>query len=225
VGNKKTVLVVDDHPLFREGVKSLIAHHRHFEVVGEAGNGHEGLDKARELRPDLVVMDLSLPDQSGIEVTRKIRSLLTNTRVTILSIHSKIEHITEAFRAGATGYVVKESVSERLLECLEALSRGEYFVDSSLSHKVAENLMKLDQREAKITDEGYGTLTPREQQVMRFLAEGLSTKEISEKLFISPKTVENHRANIMSKLDTHSTMELVRYAARLGLIDVDLWKG
>ena len=202
-----------------------IAHHRLFEVVGEARNGHEGLEKARSLRPDLVVMDLSLPDQSGIEVTRKIRSLLTDTRVMILSMHSKIEHIAEAFRAGVTGYVVKESVTERLVECLEALSSGEYFMDASLSHKVAESLMRFGEQETKITDVGYGTLTPREQQVMHFLAEGLSTKEIAEKLFISPKTVENHRANIMSKLDLHSTMELVRYAARLGVIDVDLWKG
>ncbi|MCD6294920.1 MAG: response regulator transcription factor [Deltaproteobacteria bacterium] len=224
MSKKKTVLIVDDHPLFREGLKSLLAGHSGFEVVGEAGTGREALLKAEELRPDLVVMDLSLPDQSGIDVTRSIRGLLSETRIMMLSMHSKIDYITEAFQVGATGYVVKESASERLIECLETVSRGEYFIDASLSHQVAKNLMESGEKAAKITDAGYGLLTSREQQVMRLIAEGLATKKIAEKLFISPKTVENHRTNIMNKLDLHSAMELVRYAAKLGLIDVDLWK-
>ena len=222
---RKTVLIVDDHPLFREGLKSLLARHSSFEVIGEAGNGNDGLKKAKKLMPDLVVMDISLPDQSGIEVTSKIRSLLPETRVIVLSMHTKIDYITEAFRQGATGYVVKESATEKLMECLEIVSKGEYFVDSSLSHRVVKSLLESDEKERKITDDGYNTLTPREQQVMRLLAEGHSTKQIAENLFISPKTVENHRSNIMSKLELHTIMELVRYAARLGLIDVDLWKG
>jgi len=225
MGKKNTVLIVDDHPLFREGLKSILARRSGFEVVGEAGNGTEGFRKAKKLKPDLVVMDLSLPDQSGIEVTHKIRSSLPETRVMVLSMHAKIDYITEAFRKGATGYVVKESATEKLMECLETVSRGEYFIDSSLSHKVVKSLMESDQKEGKITNAGYSTLTPREQQVMRLVAEGLSTKEIGEKLFISPKTVENHRSNILNKLELHSTMELVRYAAKLGLIDVELWKG
>jgi len=225
VRKRKTVLIVDDHPLFREGLKSLLARHSSFEVIGEAGNGNDGLKKAKKLMPDLVVMDISLPDQSGIEVTSKIRSLLPETRVIVLSMHTKIDYITEAFRQGATGYVVKESATEKLMECLEIVSKGEYFVDSSLSHRVVKSLLESDEKERKITDDGYNTLTPREQQVMRLLAEGHSTKQIAEKLFISAKTVENHRSNIMSKLEVHTIMELVRYAARLGLIDVDLWKG
>ena len=202
-----------------------MASHSGFEVIGEAGTGREALLKAEELRPDLVVMDLSLPDQSGIDVTRSMRGLLSETRIMMLSMHAKIDYITEAFQAGATGYVVKESASERLIECLETVSSGEYFIDASLSHQVAKNLMKSGEKNAKTTDVGYGTLTSREQQVMRLIAEGLTIKKIAKKLFISPKTVENHRTNIMNKLDVHSAMELVRYAARLGLIDVDLWKG
>ena len=139
-------------------------------------------------------------------------------------MHSKIDYIAEAFQAGATGYVVKESASERLLHALEYVSRGEYFLDSSVSQEVVKKLMESPAREAKITNAAYGTLTPREQEVMRLLAESLSAKQVAEKLFISPKTVENHRSNIMSKLDLHSTVELIRYAAKLGLIDVDLWK-
>ena len=221
---KKTILVVDDHPFFREGLKSLLARNAQFEIIGEAGSCDEGLRKAKELMPDLVVMDISLPDGSGIEATRTMRSLLPETRVVILSMHAKIDYITESFRAGATGYVVKESATEMLSKCLEAVSRGEYFMDPSLHHKVVENVMKSREQEAEITDIDYNILTPREQQVLRLLAEGLSTKKIAEQLFISPKTVKNHRSNIMSKLDLHSAIELVRYTAKSGLTDVNLWQ-
>jgi len=225
VKTKKSVLLVDDHPLFREGLKSLIARSAGFEVVGEAANAEDGLKQASSLQPDLVVMDISLPDGNGISVTRDIINRLPKIQVLIMSMHSKIDHITKAFQAGARGYVVKESAADRLIQALEAVSKGEYFLDTSLSSKVVENLMKFPEKEATITDARYETLTAREQQVMRLLAEGLSTKAAAKKLFISPKTVENHRASIMSKLDLHSTMSLVRYAAKLGLIDVDLWKG
>ncbi|NVM20384.1 MAG: response regulator transcription factor [Desulfobacterales bacterium] len=224
MGDKKIVLIVDDHPLFREGLKSLIARNAGFEVVGEAGDAHEGLKMAKKLKPHLMLIDISLPDKSGIDLTRSIRSLLPETRIMIVSMHSKIDYIAEAFQAGATGYVVKESAAGRLIQALETVSKGDYFLDSSVSHKVVKKLIELPEKEAKITDARYEALTSREQQVMRLLAEGLSTKKIAQKLFISPKTVENHRANIMGKLEVHSTIELVRYAAKLGLIDVDLWK-
>jgi len=224
VDKKKSVLIIDDHPLFREGLKAIIGRDDHFEVVGEAGNGREGLRMAKKLEPDLAFVDISLPDQSGIQLTREIRSLLADTRVLIVSMHSKIDYIAEAFQAGATGYVVKESASERLIKGLEYVSRGDYFLDSSVSQQVVKRLMASPAKDEKITDAAYGNLTPREQEVMRLLAEGLSRKEIGEKLFISPKTVENHRTNIMNKLELHSTIELIRYAAKLGLIDIDLWK-
>lgn len=224
MAEQKSIIIIDDHPLFREGLKTIISRDDRFKVIGEAGSGHKGLEITKRLKPDLVIVDISLPDQSGIQLTRDLRRLFSETKILIVSMHSKIDYIAEAFQAGATGYVVKESASERLLQGLKSVVKGDYYLDSSVSHAVVENLMKSPLKAAKITDADYASLTPREQEVMRFLAEGLSSKAVAEKLFISPKTVENHRANIMNKLGLHSTIELVRYAAKLGLIDVDLWK-
>ncbi len=224
MAEKKRILIIDDHPLFREGIKTIISKHSRFEVIDEAGTGRDGFEKAGRLKPDVVLVDISLPDETGMEVARRIRHHLPRTRIMILSMHSKIEYIVEAFQAGATGYVVKESAADRLAQALDAVSSGEYFLDSSISHEVVAKLMQSPSKEAKVSDAGYGQLTAREQEIMRMLAEGASKGAIADRLHISIKTVENHRANIMRKLDIHSAMELVRYAARLGLIDVDLWK-
>ena len=222
--HKKTILIIDDHPLFREGLKAIIGRDNRFEVVGEAGNGREGLRLAKELKPDLALVDMSLPDQSGIQLTRELKNASLKTRIMIITMHSKVDYIVKAFQAGATGYVVKESAPERLIQGMDTVLEGEYFMDSSVSHKVIEKLMQFPNKEARITNASYDTLTSREQEIMVLLAEGLSSKEIAEKLFISPKTVDNHRTNILRKLNLHSTIELIRYAAKLGIIDVDLWK-
>jgi DNA-binding NarL/FixJ family response regulator len=217
-------LIIDDHPLFREGIKTIIQREGRFDVIDEAGTGRDGLEKACAAKPDVILVDISLPDETGMELTRKIHRQVPDAKIMILSMHSKIDYIVEAFQAGATGYVVKESAADRLAQGLDAVAAGEFFLDSSISHEVVVKLMQSPVKEAKVSDSGYSKLTSREQEIMRMLAEGASKAQIADHLCISIKTVENHRTNIMNKLDIHSAMELVRYAARLGLIDVDLWK-
>jgi len=221
---KKSVLVVDDHPLIREGLKVIIGKSSKFEVVGEAGSAAEGFRMAEQLKPDFLVIDISLPDASGIELTRRIKSVCPKARILIVSMHSKIDYITEAFKAGAAGYMVKESAAEKLLAALESVATGEHYLDSPVSHSLIEKLIKSPEKDTRITNGAYASLTSREREIMSLLAKDHSVKEIADKLFISSKTVENHRSNIMKKLGLHSFIELVRYAARLGLIDVDEWK-
>jgi DNA-binding NarL/FixJ family response regulator len=225
VNPKKTILIVDDHPLFREGLKSIISRNPELEIVGETGAGKEALGLAENLKPDMIVMDISLPDINGIELTRDIKKLSPATQILIVSVHSKIDYLTAAFQAGASGYVVKDAPSGKILQALELVSHGEYFLDASVSYQVVKKLSEFPEQKAKTTDTFYSSLTTREQEIFRLLAEGLKIKDIADKLYISPKTVENHKTNIMSKLNLHSTLDLVRYAVKLGIIDVEHWKG
>lgn len=225
MADKKKILIVDDHPFFRAGLKSFLITNPFFEIIGEAGSGKEALHLAKKIKSDMVILDISLPDKSGIEVACELKSLFPEILILMVSMHSRIDYITDAFKAGALGYLVKDSASEKLIEALETINRGDYYLDRSLSGKVVERLLRVPIKEAKITDQKYSSLSTREEQIFRLLAEGLPIKGIAEKLFISPKTVENHRAHIMEKLDLHSTLELIRYAIKIGLIDPDHWKG
>ncbi|PKN22640.1 MAG: DNA-binding response regulator [Deltaproteobacteria bacterium HGW-Deltaproteobacteria-21] len=216
----KRVLIVDDHPLFREGIKSILAQSVGFQVIAEAETGEDGLRKARELNPDLIVSDITLPGMNGIELARSIKRILPGTRVVIVTVHSRVNYLKEALRAGATGYVTKESAGERLIECLAKVSMGEYYIDPSLSEKVVSGLLTQEEKGAGSRDAGYDSLTAREQQILRMVAEGLRTREIAKRLDISPRTVETHRANLMGKLELRTPLDLIRYAARIGLVDM-----
>ena len=226
MNRKTTVLIVDDHPLFREGVKALVRTEEKYDIIGEADNGADALQKATELRPELMLMDLSLPDSNGIEVIRKIKENAPDIKIIMLTMHSRAENILKAFKAGAAGYAVKDTAGETLLQAMEAVIKGDYFMDAAVSRQVIERLTAGPGPEngASSSDEAYDTLTPREKEVMTHLAEGGPTKTIAKKLGISPKTVENHRSKIMRKLNLANGQELVKYAARLGLIDLESWK-
>jgi DNA-binding NarL/FixJ family response regulator len=224
MAKKTTLLIVDDHPLVREGLKSVINTHPNYEVIGEAENGSKALRMVTNMKPDVVLMDVSLPDQSGIEITRQIQGIRRKTRVIIVSMHSKTDFIVKAFQAGARGYIVKESAPEKLLQAIQNVLDGEYYMDSTVSGKVVEKLLQHPSTPRHISNDNYDALTAREQELLGLMAEGLSNDQIADMLFISVKTVKNHRASIMKKLNIHSTHELIRYAARLGLIDLDLWK-
>jgi DNA-binding NarL/FixJ family response regulator len=216
-------MIVDDHPLFREGLKAIVSRDENFAVCAEAGTGQEGVALARTHKPDIVLVDISMPDKSGIQMIRELKDELPQTRFVIISMHSEADYIVEAFRAGATGYIIKESAAGQLLKGLNTVAGGNLFLDSALSQEVVFKLLQTKSDSGDDQDDPYSTLTPREQEVMRMLAEGLTAKGVAEELFISPKTVENHRTNLMKKLGLKSSVELVRYAARLGLIDIETW--
>ncbi|HBA89351.1 MAG TPA: DNA-binding response regulator [Geobacter sp.] len=224
MGNKIGVVIVDDHPLFRDGVKGLVERTENYRCVGEAGSGGEALLQARKLVPELMTMDVSLPDMSGIEAVRQILREFPSIRILMLSMHPNLDFAAEALRAGARGYVMKEATSTRLVAAMDAIRSGEYFLDGQVSQDVAARLSCRQAGDGDAQDERYALLSPREQQVMRMVAEGIPSRQIAATLGLSTKTVENHCTNLMKKLDVHSKMELVRYAARLGVIDLEQWK-
>ncbi|MDP2847451.1 MAG: response regulator transcription factor [Humidesulfovibrio sp.] len=221
MASKYKLLIIDDHPMFRDGLKTIVRLNPAYEIAGEAGTCAEGLAQARSIRPDLVIVDISLPDGNGIDLARDILVQAPQTKVVMLSMHAKVDFIATAFQAGVSAYLAKESSREQLLQALDAVMAGRQYLDGSLSPRVVTELLSRPSEETRMADAAYGKLSRREQQVLRLLAEGLAPAVIAERLFISRKTVENHRTNILAKLGIKSPVALVRYAARLGLIDLE----
>lgn len=221
---KKSILIIDDHPLFREGIKTIIQVDGRYEVIGEAGNASQGFRLAKKLEPDLTLVDISLPDKNGFDLIQDLLKFSPAIKILVLSMHSKVDYIVKAFQAGATGYLTKESASDMLINGIEHTFKGDYFMDTSVSQQVVKKLAELPDKKPIAIVDSYDSLTPREQEVMVLVANGMSSQKIADKLFISPKTVENHRSRILRKLDVSNVIDLARHAAKLGLIDLDLWK-
>jgi DNA-binding NarL/FixJ family response regulator len=208
------ILLVDDHAMFRAGIRALIEAEDRIEVVGEAASGDEAVDRVRELKPDLVIMDLAMPGSNGLDATRRISALGLNTNVLVLTVHAEEEYLVPVVEAGASGYLTKTSADTDLLEAIRVVARGQVF----LPPKAATLLLRRYKDAEGEGSTGLNDLSSREQEVLALTAEGFSSREIGQKLFISPKTVDTYRSRIMDKLGLTHRSELVRFALRVGLL-------
>jgi DNA-binding NarL/FixJ family response regulator len=209
------VLIADDHTLVRESLAGLLQGDAGIVVVAQAADGVETVEKALATRPDVVITDLSMPRLGGLEVVRRLRETLPDTRVLVLTMHKEDEYVLQAVRAGASGYLVKDSAASELLAAVRSLHAGRGHFGPQAARALAEQL----QHPERTLDDPYGRLTTREREVFHLIAEGMTTKEIARRLGISTKTAENHRGHVLEKLDMRNTAELVRYALRKGLLD------
>ncbi len=207
------VYLVDDHPIVRKGLRALLEEQTDMMVVGEAGSGQQAVSAALAARPDVVVMDISMPDINGIEATRQLSG---QTRVVILSVHSSRDYVRQARRAGAIGYVIKDAVLTDLVAAVRAAASGQSFLSPAISTLLIEEYVRYSELAAEC--DPLNALTPRKRQVLQLVAQGHTTREIAALLTLSPKTVEIHRGNAMKKLDLHSTADVVRFAQRHGLL-------
>lgn len=216
------VMIADDHSVIREGLKKLLEEQEDIEVIGDASDGLMAVKKAKQLKPDVALLDIAMPQLSGLEAVRLIKEAVPETEVVLLSMHKKDAYVHQALSSGALGYVLKASPTTDVLDAIKSVHRGEYFLSSKINSKLITAFLKS--RTEKPAVSGYDLLSDREQQVFRLLVEGRSTSEIADVLCISAKTVEKHRANTMKKLDIHSMVEMVKYAIKIGIIGPELWE-
>jgi two-component system response regulator NreC len=210
------VLVAEDHAVVREGIRMILDAQEDFAVVGEARDGDEAVRLARQLRPDVVVMDISMPRMNGVEATQEIKRLFPDVQVLILTMHEEESYVFQLLRLGAAGYVLKRAAATDLVEAVRAASRGEAFLYPAVARSVVQDY--LDRMRSGEGTSRYDGLTDREREILVLIAEGHTNAQIADRLFISVKTVQTHRAHIMEKLDLHDRSLLVRYAVRKGLI-------
>lgn len=212
------LLLVDDHDVVRSGIRALLEAQPDMLVVGEASDGTEALALVPKTRPTVVVMDITMPGMDGLKVTRQLTEDHPDIAVLALTIHEGREYFFEMLNAGAAGYVPKSAAADELMIAIRAVARGEVYLHSSVAQLLLQDHMRRNRSEQ---GGSMGSLTDREREVLTLLAEGLLNREIGEELGISPKTVARHRENIMRKLELHSRTELVKYAIRIGLIDIE----
>jgi DNA-binding NarL/FixJ family response regulator len=211
--NKLRILLADDHPMVRSGLIKLLEPYKEFVVVGEAGDGEEAVKLTKKLEPDIVIIDLSMPKLSGIEATKLIRKNNPTTKVLVLTMHDNEEYVYQIFKCGAGGYMLKNTGKDDLAAAIRAVAKGETFFSPRVSEiMVNAYLRKADAREGLPVSNEDIPLTKREREILFFIADGLNNSQIAEKLFISARTVDTHRTNIMHKLDIHDAANLVRYA-------------
>jgi len=208
------VLIADDHAVVRAGLRALLGAEPSLELVGEASGGVEAVELALRLRPDILLLDMSMPDQDGLAVTRQVRAQVPAARILILTVHEDVGLLREAIKAGASGYVVKRAAEAELIAAIATVLRGDLYVDPAL----LPSLLGEEAPKAAAEQDTREPLTPRESEVLRLIAQGYTNRQIGEALTLSVRTVEGHRANLSAKLGMHSRVELVRYAREHGLI-------
>jgi DNA-binding NarL/FixJ family response regulator len=212
------VLLADDHKIILEGLNTLINNQAGMTVIGTASNGYEAVQLTEELSPDVVIMDITMPGLNGISATEKITSKSSNTKVIVLSIHNDKLYVIKAFQAGALGYLLKKSTFDELACAIQTVNSNSAYISSGITNIVIDNFVKSLTKDKCLLS---SLLTKRETEVLGMIAEGKSTKNIASDLYVSIKTVESHRKNIMDKLEIHSIAELTKYAIREGLTSVD----
>jgi len=217
--NEIRVLLAEDHTIVRKGLRSLLDAEPGIEVIDEAEDGREAVQKAQQLRPDVVLMDITMPGLNGLEATRQIKKRFPEVKVLVLTVHAGEEYVLQVLRAGASGYLVKQTAPRELVSAIRAAYRGDSFLSPSISRKVVEEYVR--QAEAMPEEDSYDKLSDREREVLQLIAEGHSNRGIAELLHVSVKTVETHRAHLMDKLGIRTTAELTRYAVRKGVISVE----
>jgi DNA-binding NarL/FixJ family response regulator len=214
---KIKVLVVDDHQLFREGIVNLLYSAENIEVVAQAEDGIDAIEKAKHYKPDVVLLDITMPRMNGIETTKKLKSLMPKIKIVSLSMHSEKQYVKGVLEAGADGYLLKNCTNRQLTEAIQSVYDGKKYLSEDITGMVISGY--LDPSGSQTTE--YENLSVREKEIFHLFAEGKSTREISELLFISVKTVNTHKQNILEKLDLKSNTELVKYALKNGLINLE----
>jgi DNA-binding NarL/FixJ family response regulator len=212
------ILLADDHHIVRQGVRALLENEPHFHLVGEAGDGIEAVRLAERLKPDVLITDVMMPGLNGLEVTRQVTKSLAKTRVVILSMYTSDAYVFEAFRNGAAAYVLKDSQASDLIKAVHEVVAGRRYLSLPLSEHSLELYVKKVESAA---EDPYEMLTSREREVLQMVAEGRTSAEIASRLFISPRTAEGHRANLMRKLGLQNHTDIVRFALKRGILPLD----
>ena len=211
------IVLAEDHTILREGLKALLSSDPKFDIIGEAADGREAVRCVEKLGPDLILMDLSMPRMSGMEAIREIKNRYPQTRIIALTVHKTDEYLHTTLQAGADGYVLKDATHAELVLAIKNVIKGKSYLSPGVSEKVIEGY--LEGKESVMPDSPWETLSPREREVLKLIAEGYKNKEIAGDLCISLKTVEKHRANLMKKLDLHNAAALTVYAMQKGLVN------